>query len=131
MLIKTVIILIVVCVLTYLLYLNGYITIQNKKALMFVGKNGFIDRHCYAKFSACTGRLKKVIRFKEKRQYAFTLDCKLEKGEVKVTLYGADKKPVFVLTPENPSAVIDADLGRYYMEIEIYKAYGSYDISWK
>ena len=131
MLIKTVIILAAIGVLTYLLYLNGYITIQNKKALMFVGKNGFIDKHCYAKFSACTGRLKKVIKFKETKEYTFTLDCKLEKGEVKVTLCDPDKNTVFILTPDNTSAVVDAKYGRYYMEIEIYKAYGSYDISWK
>ena len=62
MIIKTFIIMAVVSAVIYILYLNGYITVQNKKALMFAGKNGFIDKHCYAKFSACTGRLKKVIK---------------------------------------------------------------------
>ncbi len=131
MLVKTLIILAVVSVAVYLLYTNGYITIQNKKALMFVGKHGFMDKRCSAKFSSCTGRIKKIIIIKENRQYSFNLNCTLEKGEVKITIRNPQKKDVLVLTPKTPDGTIDAEIGKYYMEIEIYKAYGSYELTWK
>ncbi|MBE6878890.1 MAG: hypothetical protein E7488_06990 [Ruminococcaceae bacterium] len=131
MFVKTLTILAVVGVTVYLLYTNGYITIQNKKALMFVGKHGFMDKRCSAKFSSCTGRIKKIIIFKENRPYRFNLNCTLEKGEIKVTVRNTQKQDILVLTPEKPDGVINPDIGKYYLEIEIYKAYGSYELTWK
>ncbi len=132
MLIRALLILAAVAAVIYILYINGFVTVGNKKAMMFIGKNGFVDKSCSAKFSACTGELKKVVKFKESRQYTFNFDCKLEKGEVKLTLADSKKHQIFTLTPEKPTETVNAAAGeRYYLKFEFYKAYGKYNLTWK
>ncbi len=115
----------------YVLYLNGYLAVKNIKSVYYIGKNGFMDKRCYAKFSACTGNVKKVIKFKENRTYTFTFNAKLEKGEAKAVLRSPKGENLLVLTAENPVGTIDADTSAYRLVFEMYKAYGSYELTWK
>lgn len=131
MVIKTIIVLAVVGSIIFILYSNGYIMLQNKKALMFVGKNNFSDKRCSARFSACTGRFKRVIRLKENRTYTFSLNCAIDNGEAKFTIKNSDKKDILVLDAENNTGTVDAVNEKFFLEIELYKAYGRYELSWK
>ena len=132
MLIKALLIVASVTAVIYVLYINGFMTVGNKKALLLIVKNSYFNKSCSAKFTACTGEIKRVVKFKESRVYIFNFDCTLEKGEVKVTLSDSKKRQIFTLTPENMTETVNAAAGkRYYLKFEFYKAYGSYRLSWK
>ena len=130
--IRALLILAAVTAVIYILYINGFITVGNKKAMLLIIKNSYFNKSCSAKFAACTGEIKRVVKFKESREYTFNYDCKLEKGEVRLTLADSKKRQIFTLTPENNTATVNAAAGeRYYLKFEFYKAYGNYNLTWK
>ena len=63
---KLAMVLISMLVLFYFLWVNGYMILNAKRALLFVvslrGKN-----KCEVSFSSCSGYVKKVIKFNESR----------------------------------------------------------------
>ena len=63
---KLAIVFISMLVLFYFLWVNGYMILNAKRALLFVvslrGKN-----KCAVSFSSCSGYVKKVIKFNESR----------------------------------------------------------------
>lgn len=131
MLIKSIIVLIAVISVIYILYINGLIIFSNKKALMFISKNSLSKKCISATFKACTGFVKKVLPLKENREYTFNLECNVDNGEIKVIIKNSDKKTILSLTPENPTETIYLNSGKYYISIELYKAYGKYSFSYK
>lgn len=131
MLIKTFLMIIAVAAVLYILYINGLITVGNKKAVIFLG-NYSLSRKCFsASFKACTGNIKRVLILKESREYTFDFSCKIENGEIKAVLKDSDKNDIFVLTPLDMERTVYLERGRYYLDIECYKAYGNYNFKWK
>ena len=128
---KTLIFIFVILAVLCILYINGYLIFKNIKSVYFVGKHGFMDKRCTAKFSACTGNIRKIMKFKEKRLYNFFFDAKLENGEAKAVIRNSQGKDILVLTAENPSGTLNVSDGRYTLIFEMYKAYGSYELTWK
>lgn len=131
MLIKTLIILIVVLVIVILLYNNGMLTFSNKKAYMFIGKNSLSKKCFSASFKGCTGYVKRVLIFRKSGEYTFKLESGVTSGEIKAVLKNSDKTDVFVLTPECDEIILNISEGKYYLSIEMYKAYGKYNFNWK
>ena len=109
----------------WLLYRNGLITIQSKSAISFMGKFGGMG----ASFSGCKGMLRRMVRFPESREYTYTLDCVLTKGELTFELYDRDGNQLFTLTPDAPTATVAADAGaRCTMIVRFDKATGRYEL---
>ena len=107
----------------YLLYINGYMVMNNKKALTFIGS----QRGNKASFTSCNGWMKRVVKFSESRNYAFDLDVKLSKGDMQVELLDEKKQPIMRLDGNNPKAVIEVVAGgRYYLVYRFNKASGNY-----
>lgn len=57
----------------YFLWVNGYMVLNVKRAVLFVGSlRG--RNHCEASFTSCSGYVKRVIKFSETRGHTFHLD---------------------------------------------------------
>jgi len=124
--IQTIVILAIAAGLTYLLYINGYLVLQSKRAVMFVGSM----RGCKATFSSCTGYLKRVTKFESDGVRTFTLDAELTKGEMWVELLDADKNEILRLDSKNTSAAIAVESRkRYYLVFRFESASGKYLLS--
>ena len=124
---KSILILAVMVAVFYLLYINGYMIINVKKATLFLGK----ERGKYARFASCSGYMKRVIRFKENREYEFSFETELEKGEVSVELWGNKQEKVLSMTNQGSQIVMLEGKKRYYLILKFESATGSYHVDWK
>lgn len=124
---KTIIILSLIGILSYFLYINGYMVVVSKRAFMFFGSK----RGKKAIFSSCTGYIKRVVKFKESKTYHIDFRLELEKGEVTLELLDA-KKQVLLSMNSREGAKLEAESGqRYYMILRFKSATGSYEIIWE
>ena len=124
---KSILIMAALLAVFYLLYINGYMIINAKKATLFLGK----DRGKYARFASCSGFMKRVIRFKESRKYEFCFETELEKGKVSIELWDNKQEKVLFLTNQGCQTVTLESKKRYYLILKFESATGSYHIDWK
>ena len=114
-------------IVMYLLYRNGWMILSSKSAVTFIGHN----RGKSATFSGCSGSIKRIVRCKEDREYRFFLDVALTKGDMSVTLLGPDKKELLHLTGDEPRASINLEKGtRYTLVLRFRSATGRYALQW-
>lgn len=124
---KLIFILPLIGVLMYLLYIGGYLVINSKSAVMYIGSG----RGKRARFSGCNGYIKRVVKFKENREYHFTLSTELSKGEVSVELL--DKRGMSVLCLDSgvgEGSITPEAKKRYDLVIRFQSASGSYELDW-
>lgn len=128
---KTIIIILLIGVTLYLLYISGYMIVNRKRALMFVGTiRG--RKHCKASFSSCTGYIKRVMRFKESRIYSFTLHNELAAGKMTVELLDSKKQTIMELSGDKQKDSIAVNpRERYYLIFRFQEATGSYELEWE
>ena len=128
----TLIILAVIMAAVYwLLYSQGYLTLNMKSAITFTGSIKGRDG-CSARFTSCDGHIKRVLRFPSDRTYLFTLDTKLTKGTLSVYLMDAKKEKLLVLSPTVASAAVNVEAGKKYVLVfDFDNTSGSYDLKWK
>lgn len=128
---KVIIILICLGILFYVLYMQGLMVINSKRVVMFMGSIRGRD-NCKAKFTMCSGSMKRVVRFKENRTYIFSLNSELSNGEVEVKILDSSKQPVITLNSNISEAHFDADKRqRYYLVFLFESATGSYELRWE
>ena len=109
----------------YLSYINGFMVINAKRALMFVG--GHWGKGAFsARFTSCTGYRKRVICFPESREYQLTLQQELTKGTMWVEIL--NKKEVAArVDAEHPVVIFQADSKvRYRIVFRFERATGQY-----
>jgi len=115
----------------YILYINGYLVIKSIAAVVFWGSARRWRTRPAAKVRSCSGWVKKVLKFKESREYQFALDLQVSKGSISVEVQNRYKEPVLVLDSENPQGVLAVDCGeRYYLVVRFKKATGSFELTW-
>ena len=125
---KLILTIIIMGVLLLLLYGNGYLVLQSKRAVMYIGSK----RGKKAKFSSCTGYTKRVVKFKESREYHFCLTTELSAGEVTVELLERKGQPVLCLDSYVSEGNFSADAEKkYHLVIRFESASGSYEIDWE
>ena len=128
---KEILIIVLLPVIFYVLYLNGYMVLGKKTAKIFVGKNRGTNAY-WSQFADCTGTLKRVARFRNSKEYKFHLDAGLAEGTVSVDLLDKEKNVIMSLTIENPDASFIVDKkNRYYMVYKFEHATGSYELTWE
>ena len=88
---KLAIVFISMLVLFYFLWVNGYMILNAKRALLFVGSLRGKNK-CEVSFSSCSGYVKKVIKFNESREYTFKLDGDISKGSIHVIVENENKE---------------------------------------
>ena len=124
---QSILILAAMAAVFYILYINGYMIMNAKKAILFFGK----ERGKYARFTSCSGYMKRVIRFKESREYEFSFETELEKGEVSVELWNGNKEKVLSLTNQGKQVISVDNKKRYFLILRFVSATGSYHVDWK
>ena len=124
---KSILILAAMVAVFYFLYINGYMIINAKRATFFLGK----ERGKYARFASCSGYMKRVIRFKESREYEFSFETELEKGEVSVELWNGNQEKVLVLSNQGKQVISVDNKKRYFLILRFVSATGSYHVDWK
>ena len=125
--VKLIIILFLIGVLSYFLYINGYMVVTSKRAFMFLGSK----RGKKAMFSSCTGYIKRVVKFKESKIYHVDFNVELEKGEVTLELLDVKKQLMLSLNGSEISKIEVKNGQRYYMVLRFKAATGSYEVSWE
>lgn len=114
----------------YILYVQGVLIVNTKRAVMFVGSIRGKD-NCRANFTSCSGYMKRVIKFKESKTYSFVLHSELEKGEIEVKILDATKQPIMTLNHIKQTAMIAVDKKRrYYLIFTFKSASGKYELKW-
>ena len=112
----------------FLLYRRGVIPISSKRALLFYGSAGGKR----ANFTSCTGRIQRILRVAESRNYHFQLRSSLTKGEVSLTLSDTEKEILLHLRNHLPEGDVWLEKGRpYTLKIQFDHASGSYDLFWE
>lgn len=112
----------------FLLYRRGVIPISSKRALLFYGSAGGKS----ANFTSCTGRIQRILRVAESRNYHFQLRSSLTKGEVSLTLSDTEKVILLHLRNHLPEGDVWLEKGRpYTLKIQFDHASGSYDLFWE
>ena len=128
---KAILIVLLLPVIYYVLYINGYMVTGRKSARIFVGKNRGTNAY-WSQFVECSGELKKVARFRKSKEYKLHLDVGLADGSVAIQLLDKEKNVIMELTPELPEASIAVDKKqRYYMVYKFENATGSYELTWE
>ena len=120
----TVIILVFLFLALYFLYESGVIAFQSKRAMLFAASiNGM-----KAKFGSCTGKITRIVRFKEKREYTVRFERSAEKGAVLLALTDREGHTL-IESGEEESYTLSPEPGkRYKLCIRMEKASGSYKI---
>lgn len=114
--------------LFYVLYINGYMVMQSKRALMYVGT----DRGKKASFTSCSGYTKRVVKFEEDRIYHFDLKLELTKGDVTVEIQDSKKQCLLSLDQNKTEGSITAEKGkRFFLVVRFGAASGNYTVDWK
>ena len=107
------------------LYNRGLMVFKSISAATFVGAakgNG-------AKFSSCSGYMKRVVTFKETGTYTFVLDAQLSKGDMSVELLDSAKQKILQLNCADRSASITVEQKKkYYLIVHFRSATGSYSL---
>ena len=124
---KTIILILIIGIVFYLLYINGFLSIQSKRAILYIGSL----KGNSARFSSCTGYSKRVIRFRDSRAYFVVFDSDLTKGDVSVEIVNSAKQTMICLNSSIPNGIINVEKGkRYYLLIRFQSATGRYTFSW-
>ena len=112
----------------FLLYRRGVIPISSKRALLFYGSAGGKS----ANFTSCTGRIQRILRVAESRNYHFQLRSSLSKGELSLMLSDSGKEILLHLDNHLPEGNVWLEKGRRYtLKIQFDHASGSYDLFWE
>ena len=123
--IKAIILLAALTALFLILYERGLMAINSKSAVSFIGSPGGTG----ARFTSCSGSIKRIVRFKEDSTYNFLLDTDLTKGHVSIELLDDHKHPVMKLDPAHPRGTVTAEQGKkYYLITRFRSATGRYSL---
>jgi len=105
------------------LYNQGYMVLKSTSAVAFVGST----RGNSARFTSCSGYMKRIVRFKADGTYTFLLDAELSKGDMSVELLDSTKQRIMLLNCANRSASITVEQKKkYYLVINFKSATGRY-----
>ena len=115
----------------YSLYRLGYLTVSTKRAAVYVGSGGW-KGHCLgASFTACSGKMQRILRFSEGRSYSFRLSGHVQQGSVRVLLLEDRNAPVLELTAACPSGIVTLQPKKpYRLQILFDNASGDYQLEW-
>ena len=109
----------------WLLYQNGLMVVNSKRAVSFVGS----DRGRHASFTACTGTVRRILRFSESRTLRVVFSPVLTKGSVTMELLDSSKQPLLQLNEACPIGSISVEKGRrYHLIFRFQSATGEYTL---
>lgn len=105
------------------LYHQGYMILKSISAVTFIGSM----KGNSARFSSCSGYMKRVIKFKADGTYTFVLDAELSKGDLSIELIDSAKQKIMQLNCTDRSASVTVEKKKkYYLVINFSAATGRY-----
>ncbi|MEM1485564.1 hypothetical protein V6615_11895 [Oscillospiraceae bacterium PP1C4] len=117
-------------ILFYILWIKGYLVVNTKRAILFVGSLRKKSR-CKIRFLSCSGVAKKVLNFSEVRSYTFNLDSKITKGNVSIEILNKHKDIKLELKPSVTTGTLFVEEKEmYYLIFKFDKADGEYELTW-
>ena len=126
--VKVIILFLIIGMVFYLLYINGFLTIQSKRAVLYIGS----IRGNSARFSSCTGHTKRIIKFKDSKTYRVVFEPVVADGSISIEILDSAKQQIICLDTINRSGNIYAEKGkRYYLLVRFKSATGRYTLNWK
>lgn len=130
-LILQIIIAFLICLFLYTLYLNGFLLFSMKLAVFFIGhikRDGSVSLN----FEGCKGKVSRIIRFKETREYVFSYHSEVTAGAVTVKLLDKQKKEIISCTTPDSQIKIKIDKRKIYRLVLIFSnATGKCNVIWK
>ena len=118
---------ILIFLLIFILYMNGFIPITVKSSVMFIG--GLNGKK--ARFTSCNGYMKRIVKLKTGRKYRFSLNSKLVNGSMAAELIGYNKQRVLLLNEFISQEKLSVDrTGRYTLILRFHSATGEYELNW-
>ncbi len=118
-------------VLFYILYINGYMVLNVKRAVMFIGSIKRVDNRCGARMASCNGWMKRVVRFREVRKYYFKLEYGITKGDLQIEIQNRKRQVVLLLNEINREGSINVEKNeRYYIVLKFKDTTGEYKLYW-
>ena len=115
-------------VLSYILWTRGFMVMQAKMAVAFIGKRG--NNYWGAAFTSCTGYTKRVIPLEKGKQYRFLYDENLSGGIISVEI-NCGKNVVRKFDNINVSTLLNVGEGIYTVTTKFKKASGEYTLKWE
>lgn len=110
----------------WVLYTNGFLVLSSKRALTFIGTRQGRE----ASFTACTGQIKRVVRFSESRMFHFAFSPELTRGEVSMELLDHGTQ-LLALDSSAQTGTASVEKGRAYtLVIRFRSASGKYTLHW-
>ena len=109
----------------WLMYQNGLMVLNSQRALSFVGS----DRGRRASFTACTGTVRRILRFSESKTLRVVFSPVLTKGSVTMELLNSQKQTLLLLDETHPTGSISVEKGlRYHLVFHFQSATGEYSL---
>ena len=109
----------------WLLYQNGLMVLNSKRALSFVGS----DRGRRASFTACTGTVRRIVRFSASKTLRVVFSPVLTKGSVTMELLNSQKQQLLLLDETHPTGNTSVKKGqRYHLVFHFQSATGEYSL---
>ena len=109
----------------WLLYQNGLMVVNSKRAVSFVGR----DRGRRASFTACTGTIRRILRFSESKTLRVVFSPVLSHGSVALELLDSQKQLLLRLDEVCPTGSIFVEKGqRYHLIFHFQSATGEYSL---
>ena len=116
----------------YLLYINGYMVVKSKSAVVFMGHMSGGRNSCGFTFTGCDGYVRRVLKVKEKGIRCFDLDSSLSKGRVQFQVMDAKKMPLLTLDAEQTRGrLLLEPKVRYYIQMQFIRASGDCSARWE
>ena len=94
---KIVLIFLVVCLLFYMLWISGYLIINQKRALLYFDCRGKDSTSRKITFSSCTGYTKRVLNLSKNHSYQFSFFSDITKGTAIAEIQDKNKNVLFSL----------------------------------
>ena len=119
-------------ILMYLLYSNGYLILQSKRAAVFTGDGKGRKNRLGFSFTKCSGWASRVLKVKEDGLYRFDLDAQLSAGTVQFQLLNGNKEPLLTLTPETCRGRVQLEKNqRCFVKFQFIHTSGSCAAGWE
>lgn len=122
---------IILFILFYALWINGYLIKSRKTSKLFIGSFR-LKNTCKINFKSCNGYIKKVLKIIESHNYKFTFNGNVLKGYVTAEIQDINKKTLLQLDKNNPESTVNLEKKyRYYLVLRFENADGELELAWK
>lgn len=125
--------LLLIFVCPYFLYRNGLLQIKCTRAIGYIGSVGNSYKNYHkATVIGCSGSIRRVLKFKENREYGFILNSDISKGVLNVNILDSNKNIILRLDDKTKQVSITIhQKEKYYLIIKYTKVDGKYELSWR